>query len=54
MIRENRFYQADWLIRFYGFKVEEIVGPEHPYLDMDIDPKLSWALRNLRPISIGY
>lgn len=47
MIRENRLYQADWLLRFYGFKVGEIVNPDHPHLDMDIDPKLSWALRNL-------
>jgi putative DNA modification/repair radical SAM protein len=47
MIRENRLYQADWLIRFYGFKVNEIVGPEQPHLDMDIDPKLNWALRHL-------
>ncbi len=47
MIRENRLYQADWLMRFYGFKVGEIVNPDHPHLDMDIDPKLSWALRNL-------
>lgn len=48
IIRENRLYQADWLLRFYGFKVEEIVNEENPLLDMDIDPKLSWALRNLQ------
>ena len=47
MIRENRLYQADWLMRFYEFQVQEIVNPENPLLDMDIDPKLSWALRNL-------
>jgi putative DNA modification/repair radical SAM protein len=47
MIRENRLYQADWLMRFYGFKVNEIVNNSHPILDLDIDPKLSWALRNL-------
>ncbi len=47
MVRENRLYQADWLMRFYGFKVNEIVDKENPLLDMDIDPKLSWALRNL-------
>lgn len=47
MIRENRLYQADWLMRFYGFKVNEIVDKENPLLDMDIDPKLGWALRNL-------
>ena len=55
MVRENRLYQADWLMRFYGFKVEEIVSPAQPHLDMDIDPKLSWALRNrqLFPIDIN-
>ncbi|BAV09453.1 putative DNA modification/repair radical SAM protein [Filimonas lacunae] len=47
MIRENRLYQADWLMRFYGFAAGELVAPDHPHLDMDIDPKLSWALRNL-------
>lgn len=47
MIRENRLYQADWLLRFYGFKVNEIVSPHNPVLDLEIDPKLSWALRNL-------
>ncbi len=47
MMRENRLYQADWLMRFYDFGVEEIVSPEMPLLDAEIDPKLSWALRNL-------
>lgn len=54
-IRENRLYQADWLMRFYGFQVSEIVSPHQPHLDMDIDPKLSWALNNLHffPIDIN-
>lgn len=54
-VRENRLYQADWLMRFYGFKVNEIVNAENPSLDMDIDPKLSWALRNVAqfPIDIN-
>ncbi|GGM92685.1 putative DNA modification/repair radical SAM protein [Dyadobacter beijingensis] len=47
LIRENRLYQADWLMRFYGFKVQEILNDLHPNLDADVDPKLSWALRNL-------
>ncbi|MEO6315977.1 MAG: putative DNA modification/repair radical SAM protein [Chitinophagaceae bacterium] len=47
MIRENRLYQADWLMRFYKFDVTEIVTPDDPLLDMQIDPKLNWALRNL-------
>ncbi len=46
LIREHRLYQADWLLRFYGFKVEEITPPDLPHLDLNMDPKLSWALRN--------
>ena len=46
MLRENRLYQADWLMRFYGFHVKELLNPTTPHLDLDIDPKLSWALRN--------
>ncbi|NDK55176.1 putative DNA modification/repair radical SAM protein [Pontibacter fetidus] len=46
IIRENRIYQADWLMRFYGFDVKEILDDSNPHLDLDIDPKLSWALRN--------
>lgn len=44
--RENRLYQADWLLRFYQFKVDEIVDDSYPDLDLEIDPKLSWALRH--------
>lgn len=47
MLRENRLYQTDWLLRFYGFSVNELLNHEHPNLEMDIDPKLAWALRNL-------
>lgn len=46
LVRENRLYQADWLMRFYEFKVDEIVDDKHPNLDLEIDPKLSWALRH--------
>jgi len=55
MVRENRLYQADWLMRFYGFRVNEIVDGQNPHLDLDIDPKLSWSLRNLHvfPIDIN-
>ncbi len=54
-LRENRLYQTDWLLRFYGFSVSEIVNETHKNLDLDIDPKLSWALRNLHffPIDIN-
>jgi predicted DNA-binding helix-hairpin-helix protein len=55
MVRENRLYQADWLMRFYGFRVNEIVNDEQPLLDLDIDPKLGWAIRNMHvfPIDIN-
>ncbi len=46
LLRENRLYQSDWLMRFYEFSVDEIVDDQHPNLDLDIDPKLSWALRH--------
>jgi len=46
LVRENRLYQADWLLRFYDFKVDEIVDDSYPDLDLEIDPKLAWALRH--------
>ena len=46
LVRENRLYQADWLLRFYQFKVEEIVDDAYPNLDLEVDPKLAWALRH--------
>jgi putative DNA modification/repair radical SAM protein len=45
LVREHRLYQADWLMRFYGFDRAEIIG-ETEDLDLEIDPKLAWALRN--------
>jgi len=53
--RENRLYQADWLLRFYGFKANEIVNADHPNLDLELDPKVTWALRNphLFPVDIN-
>jgi len=55
MLRENRLYQTDWLLRFYGFAINELLNKEHPNLDVDIDPKLSWALRNLHyfPVDVN-
>ena len=44
--RENRLYQADWLMRLYQFGAEEILDETTPDLDMDVDPKLAWALRH--------
>jgi putative DNA modification/repair radical SAM protein len=47
LIREHRLYQADWLFRFYGFAADEIIaGLSGGMLDLDIDPKLAWALRH--------
>lgn len=46
LVRENRLYQADWLMRFYQFRVDEIVDDANPNLDLEIDPKFSWALRH--------
>jgi putative DNA modification/repair radical SAM protein len=55
VLRENRLYQTDWLLRFYGFEVNELLNQDTPWLDMDIDPKLSWALRNMHhfPVDVN-
>lgn len=47
VLRENRLYQSDWLMRFYGFTADEILDFNMPFLDLEVDPKLSWALRHL-------
>lgn len=46
LVREHRLYQADWLIRFYGFDARELTTENSANLDLDLDPKLAWALRN--------
>ena len=53
-LREHRLYQADWLLRFYGFSVEEIVN-EGENLSMEYDPKCAWALKNMHlfPVEIN-
>ena len=55
LAREHRLYQADWLLRFYSFKVDEIVNDSIPNLDLELDPKLSYALRHphLFPVDIN-
>ncbi len=55
LVREHRLYQADWLVRFYGFKADELTTNTAPNLDLTIDPKLSWALRHrhLFPIDLN-
>src|SRR5690606_22737963 len=46
LLRENRVYQADWLLRFYKFSLNEIITPDAPHLDLEVDPKVGYALRN--------
>jgi putative DNA modification/repair radical SAM protein len=55
LVREHRLYQADWLLRFYGFDVNEIVVREDKNLDLEIDPKLAWALqqRGYFPVDVN-
>ncbi len=56
LMREHRLYQADWLYRFYGFAMDEVLGAtDGGMLDLDLDPKLAWALRNRQrfPIDVN-
>lgn len=55
LMREHRLYQADWLMRFYGFAPQEIVADEQGMLDLDVDPKLAWALahRDRFPVDLN-
>ncbi|RKD90107.1 putative DNA modification/repair radical SAM protein [Mangrovibacterium diazotrophicum] len=55
LVRENRLYQSDWLMRFYHFQADEILSSDQPFLDLEIDPKLAYAIRNLHlfPVDIN-
>lgn len=55
LVRENRIYQADWLLRFYKFQAKELLDEENPNFDLELDPKCDWALRNMEhfPIEIN-
>lgn len=55
LVREHRLYQADWLLRFYGFKANELVNDKQPDLDLQIDPKTAWALthRESFPVDVN-
>ena len=55
LVREHRLYQADWLLRFYGFKAKELLSNENENFDLNFDPKTSWALNNINnfPIEIN-
>ena len=46
MIREHRLYQADWLLRFYDFRADEILNEKDPFVDLLLDPKTNWAIKN--------
>lgn len=55
LLREHRLYQADWLIRFYGFKASDILNQNYQFLDEGVDPKTAWAIRNIHlfPVDIN-
>lgn len=55
LLREHRIYQADWLMRFYKFKPNEIVSRANPMLDLDLDPKAFWAINHIElfPIEVN-
>lgn len=55
LLREHRLYQADWLLRFYNFRVEELLSEDHPDFNIYLDPKCDWALRHLElfPVEIN-
>lgn len=55
LLREHRLYQADWLLRFYGFEAQELFSPEKPNFNVLLDPKCDWALRHLEqfPVEIN-
>lgn len=55
LVRENRLYQADWLLRFYGFNSDELLSEDKPDFDLLLDPKCDWALRNIEkfPVEIN-
>lgn len=55
LLREHRLYQADWLLRFYKFKADELLNRDNPNFDIELDPKANWALNNLElfPVEIN-
>lgn len=55
LLREHRLYQADWLLRFYGFKADELLNEDRPFFNVMLDPKEDWAVRHLEqfPVEIN-
>ncbi|AFK87658.1 MULTISPECIES: putative DNA modification/repair radical SAM protein [Thermoanaerobacterium] len=55
LLREHRLYQADWLLRYYNFKADELLTEEEPNFDVSLDPKINWAMKNLNlfPVEVN-
>lgn len=55
LLREHRLYQSDWLLRFYHFQADELLSPDHPTLNPQLDPKCSWAMSHLEyfPVEVN-
>ena len=55
LLREHRLYQADWLMRYYGFQAEELLSEQHPGFHEQLDPKCDWALRHMEffPVEVN-
>lgn len=55
LLREHRLYQADWLLRYYGFEAKELLSEENPNFNVLLDPKCNWALKHLEifPVEIN-
>lgn len=52
LLREHRLYQADWLLRFYGFEAKELLDEKRPYFNVMLDPKEDWAVRHLEEFPV--
>lgn len=52
LLREHRLYQADWLLRFYGFRANELLDEKHPFFNVMLDPKEDWAVRHLETFPV--
>ena len=52
LFREHRLYQADWLLRYYGFHASELLTPDRPNFNLALDPKCDWALRHLEQFPV--
>ena len=55
LLREHRLYQADWLLRYYGFEAKELLSEKNPNFNVLVDPKCNWALEHLEcfPVEVN-